>query len=358
MTDIFLSYSSKDREKVRPVHDALAAMGYAVFWDIETPAGENWDQWIRRHIGKAKVVIVFWTKNSAASLNVQHEAAIAREDNKLIPAQLEFMKAIDFPMGFYTTQAPQLSDWTGMVTHSGYASLMQAVRKRFEGTPAQVAEVARREDEADIVALQRRAEAGDAAAQAELGFRYLRGQGVRADEDEAMRLYRLASDQGNPRGQRGLGYMYSNGLAGMSVDKVGALRLYQAAAAQGDLGAISNLGVMYIKGEAGLIADATKAVELFREAADRGFPEAAYNLARSYMVGSGTDKNDALAVKYFQIAAEHGDPHAQYILGDWHERGLGGLVPDRAEAARWMQLAAEQGYKRAIKALESFGKST
>jgi hypothetical protein len=105
MTDIFLSYSSKDRERVRPFQQALVAMGYEVFWDIETPAGENWDRWIRANIAKAKVVIVFWTKNSAASVNVQHEAAIAREDNKLVAAQLEIMRAIDFPMGFYTMQA-------------------------------------------------------------------------------------------------------------------------------------------------------------------------------------------------------------------------------------------------------------
>jgi hypothetical protein len=44
MTDIFLSYSSKDRERVRPVRDALASMDYKVFWDIETPAGANWDR--------------------------------------------------------------------------------------------------------------------------------------------------------------------------------------------------------------------------------------------------------------------------------------------------------------------------
>jgi TIR domain len=39
VTDIFFSYSSKDRERVRPVRDALVAQGFEVFWDQEVPPG-------------------------------------------------------------------------------------------------------------------------------------------------------------------------------------------------------------------------------------------------------------------------------------------------------------------------------
>ena len=113
MADIFLSYSSNDRERVRPVRDALAAMGYGVFWDLETPTGEDWDIWIRRNLAAARVAVVFWTRNSARSPNVRHEAAIARKSNKLVPAMLELMDVDDFPMGFYTTQAAALHDWSG-----------------------------------------------------------------------------------------------------------------------------------------------------------------------------------------------------------------------------------------------------
>ena len=55
MTDIFFfSYSSKDRERVRPVRDALAAQGFDVFWDQEVPTGLDWDRWIRDHLNKSK----------------------------------------------------------------------------------------------------------------------------------------------------------------------------------------------------------------------------------------------------------------------------------------------------------------
>lgn len=278
MTDIFLSYSSKDREKVRPMHDALVAMGYSVFWDIETPAGENWDQWIRRNIAEAKVVIVFWTKNSAASVNVQHECAIAREDNKLIPTQLEIMRAIDFPMGFYSSQAPPIHDWTGMVTHPGYASVIQAVRKRFEGTPTQIAEVARVEEAADIADLRQRANAGEAVAQAQLGYRYYNGRGVLQSHAEAARLYRLAMDQGDANGQFGLGVCYARGI-GVARDYAEAARLFKLAADQGHARAQSNLGQAYELGR-GVAKDMAKAAQLYKLAADQGDPEVIEVLTR------------------------------------------------------------------------------
>jgi hypothetical protein len=43
MTDIFFSYSSADRERVRPIRDALVAQGFEVFWDQVPPAS--------RHVG-------------------------------------------------------------------------------------------------------------------------------------------------------------------------------------------------------------------------------------------------------------------------------------------------------------------
>ena len=38
MTDVFFSYSSKDRERVRPIRDAVVAEeGFDVFWDQDVP---------------------------------------------------------------------------------------------------------------------------------------------------------------------------------------------------------------------------------------------------------------------------------------------------------------------------------
>ncbi len=105
MTDVFFSYSSKDRERVRPIRDLLIAEGFDVFWDQEVPPGRDWDEWIRQQLKAARCAIVFWSEHSVQSRNVRHEAAIAWDAGKLIPVLLDPLTAEQFPMGHYTTQA-------------------------------------------------------------------------------------------------------------------------------------------------------------------------------------------------------------------------------------------------------------
>jgi TIR domain/Sel1 repeat len=320
MTDIFLSYSSKDRERVRALRDALAGLGYDVFWDVETPAGENWDAWIRDHIARAKVVIILWTKNSAASPNVQHEAAIARDANKLLAAQLEAMKAIDFPMGFYTTQAPLLAGWNGAGAHEGYSSLLKAIRTRCEGNADASAATARKEDDAELAALQRKAKSGDPVAQVQLGYRYSTGQGVAVNKHEAARLYRLSADQGHAGAQCNLGVLYEQGLGGLPKDGREAVRLYKLAADKGDAGAQANLGLMYEDGRGGIAP------------------------------------NEYAAAVLYRLAADQGDAAGQAYLAEMYEHGKGGLPMQLNEAIRLYRLSANKGRTQAINALKRLGK--
>ncbi|MEA3045451.1 MAG: hypothetical protein QOH47_3289 [Sphingomonadales bacterium] len=105
MTDIFISYSSKDRAVAERVRDALQDAGYDVFWDQSTPAGQDWDSWIRERLTGAKLVVTLWTKASVASPNVRHEAIIAREAGKLLPVMVDDLAPTDFPMGLFMVQA-------------------------------------------------------------------------------------------------------------------------------------------------------------------------------------------------------------------------------------------------------------
>jgi len=61
---------------------------------------------------------------------------------------------------------------------------------------------------ADMKALRKRAEAGDARAQFDIGSMYERGLGVRQDYGEAARWYRRAAEQGDVDAQRILGVAY------------------------------------------------------------------------------------------------------------------------------------------------------
>lgn len=104
LPEIFLSYSSKDRPVAERVRSALAEAGYDVFWDQETPAGQDWDSWIRERLHGSSCVIVLWTRASIASPNVRHEAIVAREAGKLLPIMVDELTPADFPMGLYMVQ--------------------------------------------------------------------------------------------------------------------------------------------------------------------------------------------------------------------------------------------------------------
>jgi predicted nucleic acid-binding Zn-ribbon protein len=128
VTDIFFSYSSKDRERVRPVRDALVAQGFEVFWDQQVPSGLDWDNWIRQHLKKCKCAMAFWSDASVSSDNVRHEATVAKQHGKLISVLLEPLTAEQFPMGLYAEQAANLSGWDGDLGHEEWRKF----RREFE----------------------------------------------------------------------------------------------------------------------------------------------------------------------------------------------------------------------------------
>jgi tetratricopeptide (TPR) repeat protein len=128
VTDIFFSYSSADRERVRPIRDALAEQGFEVFWDQQVPTGMDWDTWIRQHLSKSKCVMAFWSATSVSSDNVRHEATVAKQQGKLISVLLEPLTAEQFPMGLYAQQAANLSGWSGDYSHDEWRKF----RREFE----------------------------------------------------------------------------------------------------------------------------------------------------------------------------------------------------------------------------------
>jgi TPR repeat protein len=373
MTDVFLSYSSKDRERVRPIRDALAAAGYDVFWDIDIPPGENWDALIRRRMMKASTVVVCWSRNSAASMNVQHEAAIAREDGKLTPVFLEPMKAIELPMGFYNTQAVSLDGWTGQEGHPGFETLIRVINARLSDVEIAsgsedgvetadvrdtTAEEAQHPEPPHIAEIRRRVFEGDAEAQTDLGERYNRGREVPYDLKEAARLYALAAKQGHPRAQAKLALMYEYGLGGVRSNLKKAQDLLHAAAETGLADAQNHLGALYQRYGEGAEAQKLSA-RYYRLAADQGHASAMSSLAGMYSRGEGgLEQNDNEAVRLWLLAAEQGNKSALYNLALMHEAGKGGLPKDEAETVRYFRLAAAQKHVEARQALKKRGLAT
>ncbi len=123
-------------------------------------------------------------------------------------------------------------------------------------------------ESADLAALRKKADAGDAKAQFNLGLKYASGEGVEKDAVLAVSWYRMAADQGNPQAQYNLGDMYDRG-DGVEKDAVQAFSWYRKAADRGHAKAQFKLGIMYHSGD-GVEEESIQAVSWYRKAADQG----------------------------------------------------------------------------------------
>ena len=108
MSDIFISYASEDRERIRPLAHALEARGWSVFWDPNIPTGKSWREVLDDALTGARCVVVAWSDHSIVSRWVHEEAEEARERSILIPV---FIEKVRPPLGFRGVQAADLSEW-------------------------------------------------------------------------------------------------------------------------------------------------------------------------------------------------------------------------------------------------------
>ncbi|MBL8292791.1 MAG: TIR domain-containing protein [Bryobacterales bacterium] len=125
--EIFISYSSKDRERVRILVDALVRQGVTVWWDQHIVAGQNWENEIEKALHRSRAVIVLWSQHSVASDEVKEEANYARSQGKLIPVRLD---GTLIPFRYLRTQTPDLSSWDGAEDHPVFHELLAAVAGR------------------------------------------------------------------------------------------------------------------------------------------------------------------------------------------------------------------------------------
>ena len=112
------------------------------------------------------------------------------------------------------------------------------------------------------------AEQGDPRSQYAIGWMYRNGEGVEQDYKTAVKWYRQAAEQGHAEAQKSLGLMYQFG-EGVAPDYQSATRWYRLAAEQGNAEAQNNLGLMYLSGE-GVSQSKTNAYMWLYSAASQG----------------------------------------------------------------------------------------
>jgi len=191
-----------------------------------------------------------------------------------------------------------------------------------------------------IDSLRKKAEAGDAKSQYNLGVCYANGEGVEKDVTEAAKWFRKAADQGFAQAQFQLSAYYYTGT-GVQKDIVEAVQWTRKAADQGFVQAQLVVGMCYRDGT-GVQKDLVEASKWFRMAADQGDATAQFNLGVFYANGTGIRKDVSEAAMWYHKAADQGLVQAQRLLAACYYNGIG-VEKDPVEAAKWCRKAAEQG---------------
>ncbi|MGD9982456.1 MAG: TIR domain-containing protein [Hyphomonadaceae bacterium] len=141
MADIFISYASEDRNRVRPLAEALQQRGFNVWWDRSLAAGQDYTAIIEKELKVAKAVIVVWTQSSTASTFVRDEAGRARDEGRLVPVMLD---PVQLPLGFGAFQAEDFSRWNGGANAPQMQLLVEVLNAKLSGRDVNSSEIERR----------------------------------------------------------------------------------------------------------------------------------------------------------------------------------------------------------------------
>lgn len=124
MDHVFISYSSKDRPKIRGLVDILEKQGLKVWWDKKIPPGKRFDQVISKALDEASCILVVWSPNSVASDWVLEESFEGLERKILIPAMIG---KTPLPFGYRRMHYVDLTRWKGSVKAKPVLDLVTAV---------------------------------------------------------------------------------------------------------------------------------------------------------------------------------------------------------------------------------------
>jgi len=98
-SQIFISYSKKDKDFAWKLADDLVSAGHKVWIDRSLQVGEDWKQTIEKKLEEADEVIVVLSKNAVASHWVQHEGSVAYGLKKqMYPVLIEELPVEELPI--------------------------------------------------------------------------------------------------------------------------------------------------------------------------------------------------------------------------------------------------------------------
>ncbi len=130
----------------------------------------------------------------------------------------------------------------------------------------------------------------------------------RGDYATAFKEWQPLAEAGDPAAQRNVGHLFRKGL-GVPQDALKAAEWYRRAAELGFARAQANLASMYLHGN-GVPQDYAEAAKWFESAARKDYAIAQYNLALMYERGLGVERSDPKALSWYYSAARAGHKKA------------------------------------------------
>ncbi len=159
------------------------------------------------------------------------------------------------------------------------------------------------------------------------------------DDRRALGFMQSAAGQGHPEACYGMAILHRDGLRGLPRDLETSFRWCHASAAAGWWPAQHDLGLMYARGY-GVAANVEEARHWFRQAAEQGDAQSMYEL---WLTAESSPQGDrADAIRWLCLAAEGGAQDAMWYLGDAYLDG-DCVARDPVQAARWFMASAEAG---------------
>lgn len=127
-----------------------------------------------------------------------------------------------------------------------------------------------------------------------------------------------------------------------SKDFATALKELTPIADNGDPSAQHAVGQIYEFGLGGTAKNLALAISYYQKAADQGFAGSQLNLGTAYLTGMGVTKDSELAKQWLQKAADQNEPMAFHNLAFMYSRGIG-VTPDYPKAVLLYRKAIEGG---------------
>ena len=143
---------------------------------------------------------------------------------------------------------------------------------------------------------------------------------------------------------------YEYGL-GTNKDSIQAFDRYLKAAKKGHIMAMNKVAQCYAIGY-GTVQSTEESSKWFEKSLRKGSAEELLEVGWQYEIGNRLIQNYAQAMKCYTTAAEKGLVAAQMKLGDCYLTGTCGAQKNTTDAAKWYQMAANQGDGEATEILQ------